>query len=364
VGPQRFEAAVPAEKLPSSRGRWLLLLVDAALQPVRSCSGAVLVEIPLDVPAIPPRALPPLEEGLWNLDDPKILDALEAKTADLPAFEVWLERFVSAVRARAGFGLGWFYLFDIIVARAPWILLAAAAKLPPRARFAWLDLYRTELRGFSWLGFARSTQRPLARVLHRRTLEEITALVEAAKQVFPMPRAVELAIYQEALSGRPEGARVRDLLVAEMCGADGPLELPREWGARMALPMRDLHEAAADGGLRGRRAAGLAHLRWGASLALLQGLPDAWLFQPRGMAPCAAPSWIEVEARAKGVPQTGHGRAVILAEQRVAEAAHLLTLYRERGARLSKDTWNALRQLERSVPDLLDVWLLTLMGKG
>lgn len=363
TGPQRFEAAVPAERLPSSRGRWIVLLVDAALEPVRSLSGALLVEIPLDVPAVQPRALSPLEEALWDLNEPGILEALEALTADLPAFEVWLERFVSAARARARFGLAWFYLFDIIAARAPWLLLAAVAKLPPRARFAWLDLYRSELRGFSWLGFARSERRPLARVLRRKSPEDVIALVEAAKQACPMPRAIELFIYLDALDQRPEATPFLAALREEMFGSLGPLALPRDWVARLALPMRDLGEAPREG-LRGHRAAALFELRWGTSLSLLERLPREHAFEAHGVAPSIAPRLIEDEARKKGVPAEGHGAAVLDAEKRVAAAAHLLTQYRERGARLNKPTWNAVRDVERSVPDLLDVWLLAFMGKG
>ncbi len=363
AGPQRFEVTVPADKLPSSRGRWIVMLVDAALEPVRSHSGALLVEIPLGLPAVPPRMLSPLEDGLWNKDKSKILDALEASAIDLPVFALWLDRFVAAVRTRAGFGLGWFLLFELVAERAPWILLAAALNLSPRERFAWFDVYRAELRGFSWLGFDRSARRTFGRVLRRTKVEDIVALVETAKQALPMPRAIELAVYREALFGRPEGAPLIAQLEEEMYGRGGPLVLPRDWQERLALPMRDLHEAAKEDGLRGRRAAALINLRWGTNLALLQGLPDARQFQQWETTQAEALLWIETEARDKGVSVDGHARVVVDAERRVVDAAHMLTQYREHGARLGKSTWIALRQIERSVPDLLDTWLLAFAGK-
>ncbi|WP_437819398.1 hypothetical protein [Sorangium sp. So ce1078] len=363
VGPQRFEAAAAASALPTSRGRWIVFLADAARSPVRSHSGGVLVEIPLDVEAVPPRALSALDEGLWSKNEPQILRALEDMTADPPAFDVWLDRFVGAVRARAAFGLEWFYLFDLVAARAPWVLLAAAARLPARARFAWLDLYRSECRGFTWLGVTRSERRPLARALRRTEVHEITELIETAKQARAMPRAVELTLYQEALGGRPEAPLLLESMKAEVFGEGGPIELPRDWEGRLALRMSDLTEVATQDSLRGRRAAALLKLRQGASQELLEALPRAWVFGTPGAAPSVTATLIEAEAKAKRELSVGHGRTVVDAELRVAEAAQLLTAYREQGLRIKKDAWNAIAVLDQIVPDLLDAWLLASMGK-
>ncbi len=45
VGPQRYEATVDGHLLPTSRGRWIVFLVDAARSPARGMSGGVLVDI-------------------------------------------------------------------------------------------------------------------------------------------------------------------------------------------------------------------------------------------------------------------------------------------------------------------------------
>lgn len=363
VGPQRFEAAAHASALPTSRGRWIVFLVDAARSPLRSLSGGVLVEIPLDVKAVPPPALSALDEGLWSKDEPQILRALEDMTADPPTFELWLDCFVGAARARAAFGLKWFCLFELIAARAPWVLLAAAARLPTRTRFAWLDLYRTECLGFTWLGVTRSGRRPLARALRRKEVHEITELIETAKQTCAMPRVIELTLYQEALNGRPEAPLLLESVKSEVFGEGGPVELPRDWEGRLALRMSDLADVATHGNLRGRRAAALLKLRQGVSQELLEELPRAWVFDTRGAAPCPAVALIEGEAKAKREVSVGHGRTVVDAELRVAEAAQLLTAYREQGVRINNNAWDAIAVLDRIVPDLLDVWLLASMGK-
>ncbi len=134
--------------------------------------------------------------------------------------------------------------------------------------------------------------------------------------------------------------------------------LPAGW-SRLALPMLDLLEVAAEDSLRGRRAAALLQLRQGISVERIKDLPRGWEFEAHGALDVAF-RLIDDEARAKPGRAEGHARAVVEAECLVARAASVLTAHREHGARLSEPAWNAVGALERLVPDLLNVWLLAL----
>jgi len=230
----RATAKIRVDHLPTTRGWYIVGLVDRRPDGLRAMSGCGKVAIPLGLPMSPlaPPGLSALETALWDGNLARIGEALSV-VVDRADVIAWIDRFAHGARARRGFGLWLFLFYQGVMGEAPWLLFAAAARMPSPDWVEWFGAWSTE-PGFTWLRLRQRDADCLARVLPAQmSSEEKMALLAAAERVRPMPTAIRHLLQQALFRGQSR-APVASLRAAELA-TPSSAQLPRDW-LRIGLP--------------------------------------------------------------------------------------------------------------------------------
>ncbi len=229
----RAVATIEGRGLPTTRGAYSVGLVDRTGTDLRAISGCGRVTLPLGVPlpSTPPR-LSQLEVALWEGSLTRIGQAL-AGIVERQDFVAWIDRFVYAARARHGFGLWLFLFYEAVMGEAPWLLFAAAARMPRPEWIEWFSLWSAE-PGFTWLRLRERDVACLLRAIPDQVRDDDRmALLVAAERVRPMPAAVR-HLLQGGLFQSPSRELLASARDSELA-VPSDTRLPRDWKC-FALP--------------------------------------------------------------------------------------------------------------------------------
>ena len=228
VDGHRAIAKISVDRLPTTRGWYIVGLVDRRPKGYRAMSGCGKVSVPLGLleGAPMPSGLSLLETALWEGNLARIGEAL-GSIVDRPDLVAWIDRFAHGARERRGFGLWLFLFYQAVMGEAPWLIFAAATRMPRIDWVEWFGAWSSE-PGFTWLRLRRRDAECLARALPAQmSAEEKMALLAAAERVRPMPATVRHLMEQALFRGQ-SSAPVASLRAVELA-APSSTRLPRDW---------------------------------------------------------------------------------------------------------------------------------------